>query len=74
MARLIANLPLLRWGFPPVTIPVERRVEYIETLARWQLVSGRPRPGADLVPETVEFQTFIDFCRDAASAVASLIA
>ncbi len=73
VARLTANLPLLRWGFPPVTIPLERRVEYIETLVRWQLASGRPRPGADLVPETAEFQAFIAFCRDVSGAVQSLV-
>jgi hypothetical protein len=73
LARLVANLPLIRSDWPPVTIPVERRIEYIETLARWQLAVGRPRPGACLVPETPEFEIFVDFCREATQAVIALI-
>ncbi len=74
LARLVANLPLIRHGWPPVTIPLERRVEYIELLARWQLSSGRPRPGEGLVPESPEFEAFVGFCRGAASGVEELIA
>lgn len=73
LARLVANLPLLRQGLPPIVIPVERRIAYIESLARWQLSLGRPRPAADLVPDGPEFETFVDFCRDATQAVTALI-
>lgn len=40
IARLIANLPLLQSGLPPVVIPKERRREYIQLLAEYELTSG----------------------------------
>jgi len=40
IARLIANLPLLQSGLPPVVIPKERRREYIQLLAEYQLSCG----------------------------------
>lgn len=40
IARLIANLPLLQSGLPPVVIPKERRREYIELLAEYELACG----------------------------------
>lgn len=40
IARLIANLPLLRSGLPPVVIPKERRREYIELLTEYELSCG----------------------------------
>ncbi len=40
IARLIANLPLLRSGLPPVVIPKERRREYIQLLAEYELSCG----------------------------------
>jgi Fic family protein len=42
MARLLANIPVIEKGFLPVLIPVEKRLEYIESLAVWQMASGRP--------------------------------
>ena len=32
VARLVANLPVLRAGYPPVTVPLERRGDYIDIL------------------------------------------
>ena len=40
IARLIANLPLLQSGLPPVVIPKERRREYIQLLAEYELNCG----------------------------------
>lgn len=73
MARLVANLPSLRAGFPPLMVPVERRSEYIETLARWQIGIGRPRPGDTLVPENSDYQRFFDLCREISREVEELI-
>ena len=36
MARLLANLPVLRAGFPPIVVPMERRSEYIRALWDYQ--------------------------------------
>lgn len=40
MARLLSNLPVIEKGHLPIFIPAERRLEYIEALANWQLASG----------------------------------
>lgn len=36
MARLLANLPVLKAGFPPIVVPSEDRKRYLETLSTWQ--------------------------------------
>lgn len=41
MARLLANLPLLYHGYPPILIKSSDRMEYIHLLARYQLDLGR---------------------------------
>ncbi len=73
MARLVANLPVLRAGLPPLLVPMGRRVEYVEALARWQLGIGRPRPGDDLVPENADYRRFLDLCREFAREAEELI-
>ena len=45
MARLVANLPMLNAGFPPLVMHRERRPEYIRLLAAHQREIG------DLAPE-----------------------
>jgi Fic family protein len=50
MARLIANLPVLAAGFPPILpilVPMSRRSDYIELLWRYQNAIGR---GSRLLP------------------------
>ena len=37
MARLLANLPVLRAGFPPLVVPRERRLDYLRSIAAYQL-------------------------------------
>lgn len=73
MARLVANLPALRSGLPPVLIPLERPTEYIELLARWQIASGRPKPGEPFVGDSGEYEDFFAFCREVTSGVDELI-
>ncbi len=51
MARLLANLPVLRAGFPPLMIDARRRLEYIECLWNYQWSVGPLKPGGELVPE-----------------------
>jgi Fic family protein len=50
LARLIANLPVLRGGFPPVVVPVERRVEYIGLLWDYQNAARTMTRGSQLLP------------------------
>lgn len=43
MARLLANLLVIEKGRLPIFISSERRLDYIEALATWQLASGQIR-------------------------------
>lgn len=62
LARLLANVPLLLDGLPPVVIPVAERQRYIGLLASWQLSLGRPQRGQPLVIENKAFEEFLAFC------------
>ena len=50
MARLIANIPVLATGFPPILVPMSRRAEYIDLLWRYQNAVGRIGHGSRLLP------------------------
>ncbi len=50
MARLIANLSVLRGGHPPVVVPLERRSEYIDLLWEYQNAVGVIQRDTPLVP------------------------
>ncbi len=50
VARLVANLPVLRCGHPPLLVPTERRNEYIDLLWEYQNAVGRSRADSPLVP------------------------
>jgi len=63
LARLLANLPVVRSGYPPITIAKEKRRDYITLLAKYELSVGVPKPGASLAPENALYQEFVTFCR-----------
>lgn len=44
MARLLANFPLLRYGFPPIIIPQSERKEYLRFYYTFQKTSISPFP------------------------------
>ena len=50
MARLIANLPVLAAGIPPILVPMSRRSDYIDLLWRYQNAVGRIGRGSRLLP------------------------
>lgn len=50
LARLIANLPVLRAGFPPLTVAAEVRAEYIQTLWEYEWAVGKLGPRDPLLP------------------------
>jgi Fic family protein len=64
IARLVANVPVLKSGFPPIIIPKERRREYIMSLTEYHLAAGIPKPGQPLVPETEKLEKFRLFCAE----------
>lgn len=62
MARLLANLPVLGAGFPPILVPMSRRAEYIDLLWRYQNAVGRISRGSRLLPPHPalrEFETLV---------------
>ena len=50
MARLLANLPVLWGGFPPIVIPAERRGDYINLLWLYENAAGTIKKGSQLLP------------------------
>ncbi len=62
MARLLANLPVLGAGWPPILLSVENRARYIEILWRYQWAVGQLRAGKPLLPKhraVGEFRKFV---------------
>lgn len=59
LARLLANLPVLFAGFPPVVVPSEARIDYITELWKYQQAVGPIRMSApDLLPHPELLGTF----------------
>lgn len=63
MARLLANLPVLRSGFPPIVIDRSRRQDYIRLLSSHDLEVGVVRATQPLLPASTRRQEFLAFCR-----------
>ena len=42
MARLLANIPILKAGLPPVIIALENRKKYLELMGDWSAERGAP--------------------------------
>lgn len=58
MARLIANLPVLRAGYPPIVIPRERRGDYIDLLWTYQTAVGQIKRRSPLFPPHPALHSF----------------
>lgn len=72
LARLIANLPVLSSGFPPVVIPKEKRREYLVLLADYQL-SVKQLDVQNLLIFNSKLEAFRQFCQDNWQAVWGLV-
>ncbi len=64
MARLIANVPVIRSGYPPIIIPKERRQEYIEALSEYHLSVGPVIARSELLPDVNKLDRFKRFCAE----------
>jgi Fic family protein len=73
MARLLANLPVLKSGYPPIIIPSERRLEYIRFLSEYHYEVGSAKKGTPLLPEPDKLLEFKSFCADAWKASKILV-
>jgi hypothetical protein len=72
VARLVANLPVLRAGAVPIIVPKERRLEYLRTIAAYQL-SIPGFPDVDEFPVNDERYAFTALCESFTSETRSLV-
>lgn len=73
LARLTANLSVLRAGLPPIIIPREQRKDYIDTLAAWHYAAGQIKAGDELLAAPEELAIFAEFCGKAWQASIALV-
>ena len=73
MARLLANIPVLKAGFPPIIIPKERRREYIQSLSKYHLAVGTIVGGKELLPAIDKLNEFKKFCQESWSLSLKLV-
>ncbi|MFY9270384.1 MAG: Fic family protein [Candidatus Manganitrophaceae bacterium] len=73
MARLLANVPVLKSGYPPIIIPNESRLEYIRFLSEYDFLVGMVKKGMPLLPEPDKLVEFKSFCENAWGATKLLV-
>jgi Fic family protein len=64
MARLVANLPVIRAGLPPIVVARERRREYIGLLSAYDSSHGQPQTGKPLLEEGPALKAVQEFFAD----------
>ena len=73
LARLIANIPVLKSGLPPVIVPVQKRKQYIDALSAYHFSTGQIKSGDPLLPEKSALKPFFSFCEQAWEESLSLV-
>lgn len=73
IARLVANIPVLKAGLPPIIIPRERRKTYIDALSAYHFAVGQIHAGDELLPQPEKLQPFAAFCKQAWLASLDLV-
>lgn len=73
IARLIANLILLRAGFAPLVIPATRRLDYIAILSKYSAKHAAPSIGKPLYHVGNELNAFTNFCKECYQETINLI-
>ncbi len=74
IARLLANLLLLKAGLPPLLIDSSQRREYITCLADYQVSVGQLDHRTGVWPDETGLKEFTGFCQAAYETTRSLIA
>jgi len=74
MARLLANLPVLRSGYLPVVIDVRDRKRYIDRLSAYQIAVGPLTPATGVWPAPTLEGAFADLCQRSYAATHALMA
>jgi len=65
VARLVANIPVLKSGYPPILIPLEKRKAYIDNLVQYQLEAGIPHVDKEIIKFGEGLDKFKTFCSEA---------
>ena len=65
LARLIANVPVIKSGLPPIIIPRQQRKQYIDSLSAYHFSVGQINAGDELLPNQDELKPFVEFCEKA---------
>ncbi len=73
IARLLANIPLLKAGLPPLTIRDEQRRAYIQQLADYQIMVGQLDESTGVWPELSRLSEFNSFCASCYSDIRDLV-
>lgn len=73
IARLLANIPLLKAGLPPLVIPQDQRREYIQALANYQISVGQLDETSGIWPNTKQLKDFEHFCESIYSITKTLV-
>jgi len=73
IARLLANIPLLKAGLPPVTIPEEHRRTYIQLLADYEIIVGQLDETTGVWPDLPRLLDFNRFCESCYEAIRQLV-
>lgn len=74
IARLLANIPLLKAGLPPLTIPDDQRRAYIQLLADYQVTIGQLDASTGVWPDDSKLSDFSHFCKSCFGAIRGLVA
>ncbi len=73
IARLLANIPLLKAGLPPLTISEERRREYLQFLADYQIAIGQLDETTGVWPDEPLLSDFNHFCESCFGTIRDLV-
>jgi Fic family protein len=75
MARLLANLPVLKSGFPPIVVPQEDRYQYKLCLSNYQntVIDLPDLNDLTLLPENSQQQVFVELCKSYWSETITLL-
>ncbi len=73
IARLLANIPLLRAGLPPLTISQEERRTYLQILANYEIEIGQLNGGTGVWPDASRLMEFNQFCASCYASTEKLV-
>jgi Fic family protein len=73
IARLLANIPVLKAGLPPLTMAQGQRRTYLELLAEYQIGIGQLSGETGVWPDESKLAGFQQFCEASYQATRKLV-